>query len=153
MQKEGSMWRDIPLLLAILACFFALFFRDVPSAVSQVPTASIPVKYDSAASTNATRVKATAGAVDQVTLINTTTTLYYLKFYDKGSAVPTCNSDTVRHKVPVPYGTSNSGGGAVVPFPLGIRFNLGIGFCLTGGLADSDNSNAATGVVINVAFR
>lgn len=147
------MFRDRIIAFAVMACLIVLFMRDMPSAVSQVPTASIPVKYDSAATTNATRVKAAAGAVDQVTLINTTTTLYYLKFYDKASAVPTCNSDVVRHKVPVPYGTSNSGGGAVVPFPLGIRFNLGIGFCLTGGLADTDNSNAATGVVINVAFR
>lgn len=153
MQREGSMWRDIPLLLAILACFFVLFFRDVPSAVSQVPTASIPVKYLSAASTNATRVKASAGAIDQLTLINTTTTLYYLKFYNKASAVPTCNSDTVVFTIPVPYGASNSGGGAAIPFPLGLRFNTGIGFCLTGGLADSDNSNAATGVVLSMAFR
>lgn len=142
-------------LLAIvgLICAGVFLFRDIPQAVSQVPTASIPVKYLSAATTNATRVKASAGAIDQLTLINTTTTLYYLKLYNKASAAPTCNSDAVIFTVPVPYGTANSGGGAAIPFPLGIRFNTGIGFCLTGGLADNDNTSAATGVAISMAFR
>ena len=113
---------------------------------------SVPQKYDSTASTNSTLVYAGRAQLSTIVTINTTTTLYYLKFYDKVTA-PTCNSDTVVWKFPVPFGATNSGGGFVIPVPDNLQFFKGIGFCLTGALADNDNTNAATGVTINLAVK
>jgi hypothetical protein len=109
-----------------------------------------PAHYLSAASTNATNVKASAGNVYALAVINTTATLYYLKLYDKATA-PTCNSDAVLQTYPVP--ASTAGAGFVLPLNVGMSFSAGIGFCLTGGLADNDNTNAATGVAINFVYK
>lgn len=113
---------------------------------------AVPQKYDSAANTNSTLVYPGRGLLENVTTINTTTTMYYLKFYDKVSA-PTCNTDTVVFKIPVPFGAANSGGGVVTTFPSGLQFFKGIGFCLTAAAADSDNTGAATGVSISLAVK
>ena len=109
-----------------------------------------PVKYLSAASTNSTNVKASAGTVYSIVAINTTATMYYLKLYDKATA-PTCNSDTVLGSYPVP--ASASGSGFAMSVPVGMAFSNGIGFCLTGAIADNDNTNAATGVAINFTYK
>lgn len=153
MPKYSMNWTIAGLALALLG--FALLASGTQA---QGPTTiapgggAIPVKYDSAANTNSTLVKAGGASLYGLQTVNTTTTLYYLKFYDKATA-PTCNSDTVKKKIPVPFGTSNSGGGAVIPMPGGVSFLLGLGWCLTGGIADSDNASAATGVVINLDYR
>lgn len=104
-------------------------------------------KVLSAASTNATSVKAYGGSLYQVIAINTTVTPYYLKFYDKASA-PTCNSDTVVQSYPIAASSTVS-----LPILMGLPFKLGIGLCLTGALADNDNTNAATGVTINLLYK
>jgi hypothetical protein len=111
---------------------------------------STPVHYLSAATTNSTNVKATAGTLLSLTAVNTTATLYYLKLYDKATA-PTCGTDTPVHTLPVP--ASATGAGLTVnPFP-GLNFANGIGFCLTGALADADATSAATGVAINLGYK
>lgn len=120
------------------------------SATAATSGGATPVKFNSAASTNSTSVKGSAGQIYALTIINTTATLYYLKLYDKASA-PTCNSDTVLQVYPVP--ASTTGAGFVMPIPVGMAFTLGIGLCLTGALADNDNTNAATGVAINVVYK
>jgi hypothetical protein len=106
----------------------------------------------SAASTNSTSIKPAAGQLVAVVAVNTTAALYYLKFYDTAAA-PTCNSSTVVLSMPVPFGASSSGGTIILQLPQGLQFLNGIGMCLTGGLADNDNTNAATGVAINVFFK
>lgn len=110
-----------------------------------------PAKTLSAASTNATNVKAAAGTLCSLVVINTTATLYYLKFYNKATA-PTCNSDTVIQSIPIP--ASATGAGVAVDVgPYGWAFPAGIGFCLTGALADNDNTSAATGVAISYSYK
>jgi len=112
--------------------------------------AATPVHYLSTASTNATNVKAAAGTLHSITAVNTTATIYYLKIYDKATA-PTCGTDTPVQTYPVP--ASATGAGLTVnPFP-GFAFTSGIGFCLTGGIADADTASAATGVAINLGYR
>lgn len=111
---------------------------------------STPVHYLSAASTNATNIKASAGTLHSITAINTTATIYYLKLYDKATA-PTCGTDTPVHTLPVPA-SATAAGLTVNPF-LGLNFANGIGFCLVGGIADNDTANAATGVAINVGYK
>lgn len=110
-----------------------------------------PGKTLSAATTNATSIKAAAGTLCTLIAINTTATIYYLKLYNTVAA-PTCNSDTVVMSIPVPANTSGSG--YALPLgPFGIAFTTGIGLCLTGALADNDNTAAATGVAISYGFK
>ena len=131
--------------LVVALAFACAISRDANAQAS-------PYHYLSAASTNSTLVTAGKALVFAIATINTTTTVYYLKLYDKVSA-PTCNSDNVKFTLPVPYGASNAGGGIVVPFPSGLHFQQGFGFCLTAGSADNDNTNAATGVIVNFAVK
>jgi len=102
-------------------------------------------------STNATSVKASAGQVYSIQVFNNSTNIAYLKFYDKASA-PTCNSDTVVWNVLIP--ASANGAGAVVPIDVGLTFTTGIAYCVTGGIAASDNTAvAATSFIVNVGYK
>jgi hypothetical protein len=130
----------------LLAFLFAL--ASCGTAFAQ----SVPLKFDSAASTNSNLVVAGNVQLRLLGLFNTTTTIYWLKLYDKATA-PTCNSDPVKWKVPIPFGASSAGGGAVIPIPDGLQFFSGLCFCLTGAQADSDNTNAATGLTINFGIK
>lgn len=111
--------------------------------------AATPVRYLSAASTNATVVKATPGAVYTISAINTTATLYYLKFFDSASN-PTCAGTPVQ-TLPVP--ASATGAGLILPIAVGMDFNIGISFCLTGAIADNDVTVAVTGVAISLTYK
>lgn len=103
-----------------------------------------PASVVSAASTNSTSVKASAGTLYNVTLINTTATVYYIRFYNLASA-PTCSSSTgYAFTLPVP--ASTSGAGLTVSVPVGYAFSTGIGYCITGGGSSTDNTSAATGI-------
>ena len=110
-----------------------------------------PAHLLSGASTNATVIKASAGTLCKLSAINTTATLYYLKFYNVTTG-PTCNSDTVVATYPVP--ASTTGAGVEVNLgPFGEAYTTGIAFCLTAGLADNDNTNAATGIAISYSSK
>lgn len=129
-----------------------------PARAQQIyPTANpvgggTPFHYLSTASTNANLVGSSGQHnLYMISVINTTTTVYYLKLYDVASA-PTCNSSAVVQTFAIPFGASNAGGGAVISIPLGIQFANGLGFCITGGSADSDNSNAATGITLSLVY-
>ena len=113
-----------------------------------------PAKTLSAASTNATSIKGSAGTLCKITAINTTTTIYYLKFYNTASA-PTCNSDAVVATYPIPPASAAGGAGGVAPSlsAYGEAYSTGIGFCITGGLADNDNANAATGIAVSYSYK
>ena len=114
---------------------------------------SVPVTYDSAASTNATLVMAGTGhKIESINAINTTVALYWLKIYDTATA-PTCGSGTPVFKAAIPFGATNAGGGFVLAIPDGMQFFNGIGFCLTAAQANSDTGNAATGVVLNFTVK
>jgi hypothetical protein len=112
-----------------------------------------PRKFLSAASTNATSVTARATKLHGILVINTTPTLYYLKFYDKASA-PTVGTDVPVLTVPIPASATGAGiAAADVGGADGAQFYLGLAFALTAGIADSDTANAATGVAINLFTR
>jgi hypothetical protein len=143
--------------LALLALVWLLPAVAALPALAQVPCATTfacatPKKYLSAASNNSTSVTATNTALFNIIAVNTTTTLYYLKLYDKATA-PTCGTDVPVATYPVPYGASNAGGGFQLTRGVPAGFALGLGFCLVGGSADNDNTNAATGVAINFEYR
>lgn len=109
----------------------------------------------SAATTNSTSVKASAGVLYGLNPLNTTTTLYYLRMYDSATA-PTCSSATnfIRTWPVPPAAAAGGAGGVAVKLPeAGVQFSNGIAFCLTGGPTSTDNTSAATGVFINLDYK
>jgi hypothetical protein len=129
-------------LIVALALVASLGAAHAQSTQAQV------YSYLSTASNNSTLIYGAGPArVKWILPVNTNAaTIYYLKLYNKATA-PVCGTDTPYMRIPLPQ--NNNGGGAL---PIGLddaAFPLGVGFCLTGGLADNDNTNAATGVVLN----
>jgi hypothetical protein len=109
----------------------------------------------SAASTNSTNVKNAAGVLYGMNLFNSNTTVYYLRMYDSAAA-PTCSSSTgfVRSWPIPPASSAGLIGGVAVSLPsVGTQFSSGISFCVTGGPSSTDNTNAATGVFINMDYK
>lgn len=124
-------------------------------ATSPAPTTTMGCTLSgtqSAASTNSTNIKASAGTVCGGVAVNTTATLYYLRLYNLASA-PTCSSSTgFVTTIPVP--ASTSGNGTLINLgPFGGAFSTGIGFCITGGGSSTDNTSAATGVYLTLAYK
>lgn len=98
-----------------------------------------------AATTNGTLVKAGPGDVYCVIATNTTASVKYLKLYNKLTA-PTVGTDVPFMTIALPVSNAPS----VIPLPMGVYFNLGIGFALTGAAANSDTTALASGDVVGV---
>ena len=97
---------------------------------------------NSAATTNATLVKATPGTVYSVTAFNGGATAAYLKFYNSAVA-PVVGTDTPVMVLPIPAGQSIS-----VEFGVyGQRYTVGIGIAITGGAPDADVTAVAASQV------
>lgn len=102
----------------------------------------------SAASTNATSVKASAGQVYGWYLYNANAAVRFLKLYDKASAA-TVGTDVPKLTIPIPPGSA-----ANVEFTNGVPFSLGIGLALTTGVADADTGAvAANEIVVNLMYK
>lgn len=106
----------------------------------------VPKHYLSGANLNPTLVFALKGFIQGGVVGNTNATVYYLKLYDKATA-PTCGTDTPVWTIPLVASTNTP----IPPLGLGLQFNLGIGFCITAALPDADTTNAATGIVVDLA--
>lgn len=102
----------------------------------------------SAATTNATVVKATPGKVHRVIVSNINALARYLKLYDKATA-PTVGTDVPAVTLLLP-GTSQQ---QLDLSDLGLQFAAGIGFALTTGVADTDVAAVAAGEhVVNILY-
>lgn len=111
-----------------------------------------PSGLTTAASTNATSVKASAGTFCGGIAINTTATVYYLRLYNLAAA-PTCSSAT-GFVTTIPIPASATGAGTLLSFgTYGAAFTTGIAYCVTGGGSSTDNTNAATGVYLSYAYK
>lgn len=110
-----------------------------------------PYKLNSAASTNATSVKASAGTLYSISATNTNASARYLKIYDKASA-PTVGTDVPKLVYLLPGNASGSGSNPYVP-PVGVVFSNGIAFAITGGAADNDSTAvSANDVIVNLSY-
>ena len=108
-------------------------------------------KTISAGSTNATSVKASAGQVYAIYVINTNAAVRYLKLYNKASS-PTVGTDTPVMTLPI--SGSTTGGGFVFSSDVGIAFATGIAFALTTGVLDSDTGAVASSeIVVNLLYK
>lgn len=104
----------------------------------------------SAATTNATSV--TTSQTNLITVIamnNHASNIAYLKLYDKASA-PTVGTDT-----PVAvYALAVGAGGVAISIPTGMNFANGLGYAITGGLADSDTTAVGSAqVTVNLVYQ
>jgi hypothetical protein len=126
----------------------------VDGSVSLTPTTSGGHSISrtiSAASTNATNVKGSAGQLYGYIVSNVNAAARYLKFYNKATA-PTIGTDTPVLTVCIPGNTAGVTGH--VEFANGIAFSAGIGFGLTTGVADSDTGAvAANEQVVNLFYK
>ena len=103
-----------------------------------------PARLISAATTNATSVKASAGELGFIYAVNLNTSVRYLKLYNKASA-PTVGTDTPIATLPIPGNTT--GAGFTLPIPEGITFSTGIAYAVTTGYQDSDTAAVAAGEI------
>jgi len=104
----------------------------------------------SAASTNATSLKASAGTLYWLYVVNLNAAVRYLKFYNKASS-PTVGTDTPVFTFPIP--ASTTGAGFTISIPPGADFGTGIAYALTTGIADSDTAAvAANEIIINGVY-
>jgi len=143
--------REMSMLLFAAAIGLMALFSFARCAHGQNTSRDIggqPVKYFSDATTNSTLVASGYRTLTGAVVINTTATLYYLKLYDKATA-PVCGTDTPVQVYPIPASASGNG----FALPMNIGFVSGMGFCLTGGMADNDVTGAATGVAINLTYK
>jgi hypothetical protein len=108
----------------------------------------------SAASTNATNCKGSAGNFYGYEIYNTTTTTYYLRLYNTATA-PTCSSATgfIRSIPIVPAGASGQVGGQISNQQYPVNYSTGISYCITGGSSSTDNTNAATGIFGEIRYK
>lgn len=104
----------------------------------------------SAATNNATSVKASAGLVNGWYISNLNAAIMYVKLYDKASA-PSPASDTPVITIGIPGNTA--GAGTNVSWPTGITFSTGIALAIVTGVAVNNNTAvAANEVVVNLFY-
>lgn len=103
----------------------------------------------SAASTNATSVKATNGTIGTLILTNTSATWAYFKLVNKASA-PTTGTDTAVINIGVAPNTTQDCSTAFA----GLRMTTGIAYYVSGGASLTDNTPLATAgtFLVNLTF-
>lgn len=90
--------------------------------------------YISAATTNSTNVKNSAGRLFTVTACGASATARYIKIYSTSGA-PTCGSGTPALRMVAPANSCTE-----FVDPIGMQFGSGIGFCITGAAGDADTT-------------
>lgn len=99
-------------------------------------------KVLSAASTNATVIKASAGQIYGLQFVNTGAGWAFVKFYNKATA-PTVGTDAVIEIIGIP-----PGGAREVNRPIGMPFAAGIGMAITAAYTDADTTAVTAGQVV-----
>ena len=111
------------------------------AAISTLPTPT-PRNINSAATTNSTNIKNTAGTLYSLVASNTSASARYLKLYNKATA-PTVGTD-----IPVLTMALNPNSTTDIELGnLGYRFALGLGIGITGLATDTDTTVIGVGEV------
>jgi hypothetical protein len=119
----------------------------IDTAIDAIGAANSISHLVSAATTNATVIKASPGTLMGWLLSNTTTSAKYIKFHNSAIS-PTAGAD-VFFSFMIPASAS-----ANVSFGAGVAFSAGIGITLTGGFADNDTTALAVGdVIANIIYK
>jgi hypothetical protein len=139
------MGSDMKTLIALLALLAAS-----PAFAQQAR----PFHLVAAATNNATLISAGSHTVFGAQLGGVGAAPAYLKIYDKATA-PTCGTDIPVKILIIPAAaTAALGGGSNVSTAEGVLISLGLGICVTAGIADNDNTAvAAATYVINIDYK
>ena len=101
----------------------------------------------SAASVNATVVKASAGVIGNIILSNSNAAARYFKLYNKATT-PTVGTDTPVMTVLIPAGSTIE-----ISQSIGMRLSAGVSFGLTTGMAVSDTGAVGAGdVAVSIVY-
>lgn len=124
---------------------------SVPSisthGVTNTPTAGSAYSATTAASTNAAVIKASAGNLFELSIINTTAATIYVKLFNTATA-PTLGSSTVWAQYAVAAGASQT-----IEFgAIGKRFSSGISIATTANAALADTTAVAAGAFIGATY-
>lgn len=123
------------------------------NAVQDIPATSgglLKFHLVSAATTNATNVKASAGQVYAITAFNLNAAARYLKLHNT-AGTPTAGTG-VTDTFLIPGNTA--GAGLVLNIDKGIVFSTGIAFTLVTGIADTDATAVALNeIVLNIYYK
>lgn len=140
-----------PFTVDTFLSFASSYFGAISSTANSTGVnGTTPYKLISLASTNANVVKASGGNLYSLIAIGLTSTVRYLKIYNKATA-PSVGTDIPLMTIPVPANTQ--GAGVSIPFPTGVNFSLGISIAITSGSADNDTGAILAGdVVINLTY-
>lgn len=121
--------------------------NGTPSVVVNTPATASAFNLTSAATTNATLVKSSAGNLYEIDCSNTSASPVFLKLYNKASA-PTVGTDTPLVTLVVPANAH-----LVQSFAsLGKRFTTGIAYAITGLQVTTDTTAIAAGVLISGVY-
>ena len=115
---------------------------SITGTVTTSPTSPTQSFINSAATTNATSVKNSAGTVYGLVISNTNAAARYVKLYNKSSA-PTVGTDVPVLTIVVPGGSVVS----VMCGDLGLRFGTGIALAITAAAGDTDTTAVAAGEI------
>jgi len=108
-------------------------------------------KTTSAASTNATSLKASAGQVYAIQCFSVNAAVRYLKLYNKATA-PTVGTDVPVKTIAIPGNTA--GAGVVLAWPHGLAFGTGIAFALTTEATDAGTTGVAgSEITVNIDYK
>jgi hypothetical protein len=108
------------------------------STISLVPETSggeTTFHFVAAASNNATSLKGSAGQVYSVDIFNNAAYPVYFKLYNTASSPSSCGATNLTKVVGTQAGTQHT-----IKTEEGWPFATGIGYCLTKGIADADNT-------------
>lgn len=114
--------------------------------------AATPHRALSAASNNATSVKASAGWLHYLVLTNLNATTRYFKLYNKASSpAPATDNALLTLVVNIPPSSLTP---VIITFPNPVFFSTGIAYALVTGISDTDNTSvAASELLINLGYE
>jgi hypothetical protein len=125
---------------------------NITNAVQQAPSTTGGLSSTtliSAASTNATSVKASAGQLYAIQAFNLNAAPRYLKIYNKASA-PTVGTDTPVATYLIPA----NGAGFIIDIPFGMTLSTGLAFAITGGITVADTTAILISEVsVNIQYK
>lgn len=113
--------------------------QPVPNKVQVQSNGMTSSRVVAAASTNATNLKASNGAIGEIDVFNVAAYDVFLKIYNKASS-PTVGTDTPVWTVPIKAGTGYSR-----HFPRGKWLGTGVSYAITKLQADSDTTVLVAG--------
>lgn len=97
-----------------------------------------PFSLNAAATTNATLVKNSAGAITFIVATNVSAGMKFLKLYDTNQ-VPVAGTGVPVARIPIPA-VATTGAGIVLSLAVPLKFATGIAFTITGAAADNDTT-------------